>query len=137
MRSRIYEVPTCLIETIEVEAERYNLIRLALLRFGGPLRFPLVGLRNLDIMLDRESWVCVDRSALDLPVAAWNRFEDQSRSDLQADVRCELRHYQINTDILLPYLWMTLESILRDRIAFDTPAALASVIPLPSGRCRK
>lgn len=135
MRSRIYEVPACFVETIEVEAERYNLIRLAIARFGGALRFPLIGLRNLDILLDRESWVCVDRSALDLPVAAWNRFEDQGRQQLQGNVRCELRHYQINTDILLPYLWMTMESILRDRLATELPTTgVAAIIPFPEQR---
>lgn len=130
MRTRIHEVPACLVETIEVEAERYNLIRLALSRLGGPLRFPLVGLRNLDIVLQRDCWVCVDRSALDLPVAAWNRFENQERLALNADVRCELRHYQVNTDILLPYMWMTMEGILRGRLSRERSGKSAQLISL-------
>ncbi len=134
MRTRINEVPACLIETIEVEAERYNLIRLALIRLGGPLRFPLIGLRNLDMYLDDEKWVCVDRSAMDLPVAAWSRFEDKARTDLQGDVRCVLRHYQVNTDILLPYMWMTMESILRDRLAQQKYTSSSKVVHFSANR---
>ena len=121
MRTRIHDVPACFVETIEVKAERYNLIQLALARLDGPLRFPLIGLRNLDILLDREVWACVDRSVLDLPVAAWNQFDVKDRNNLREDVSCELRHYQVNTDILLPYMWMTLESILRGRLAKTQP----------------
>jgi len=130
MRTPIHGVPACLVETIEIEAERYNLIRLALRRLGEPLRFPLIGLRNLDIVLQQDSWVCVDRGALDLPVAAWGQFENQDRMNLRASVRCELRHYQMNTDILLPYMWMTLESILRGRLAKGQPSKPALVTPL-------
>ncbi len=134
MRTRIHDVPACFVETVDVSAKRYNLIQLALNRLDGPLRFPLIGLRNLDILLDRDVWACVDRSVLDLPVAAWNQFDTHDRIDLQADVRCELRHYQVNTDILLPYMWMTLESILRGRLTKEQPRKMGQVINLfPQG----
>ena len=117
MRTRIDEIPACFVETISVSYERYNLIQLALRRLGSALRFPLIGLRHLDMILESDRWVCVDRVTLDLPVAAWHRFEKDDQLNLQTSVSCELRHYQVNTDILLPYIWMTMESILRERLS--------------------
>jgi len=116
MKSRIHEVPTTLVENVTVDAQRYNMIRLALLRFGTPQRVPLLGLRHLDMLLEEDRWVCVDRSALDLPVAAWVRFQNRAQDNLQAPVDCQLRHYQVNTDIVLPYVWMALENILQQKL---------------------
>ncbi len=130
MRTKIYEIPACFIETIEVGAERYNLIQLALSRLGGPLCFPLLGLRHLDMVLEKESWVCIDRGALDLPVAAWHLFEKESHLNLQSTVLCELRHYQANTDILLPYIWMSMESILKGYLSNGHSHRGASVVPM-------
>ncbi|VAW85204.1 hypothetical protein MNBD_GAMMA18-1133 [hydrothermal vent metagenome] len=135
MRTKIYEIPACFIETTEVDAERYNLIQLALSRLDNPLRFSLLGLRHLDMILEKESWVCIDRAALDLPVAAWHLFEKESRLNLQSSVLCELRHYQANTDILLPYIWMSMESILKRCLSNGRSHRSSSVVPLFTKKC--
>lgn len=130
MRTKIDEIPACFIETIKVDAERYNLIQLVLSRLGSPLRFSLLGLRHLDMVLEKESWICVDRGALDLPVAAWHLFKKESHLNLQSTVLCELRHYQANTDILLPYVWMSMESILKEYLSNGRSHHSAHVVPL-------
>ncbi len=130
MRTRIHEIPACFTETIEIDAERYHLIQRALNRLGKPLRFPLVGLCHLDMILEADSWVCIDRGALELPVVAWHQFKKTSRQNLQSSVWCELRHYRVNTDILLPYVWMTIESTLKARLSEGDSAQTAPVISL-------
>ncbi len=130
MRTKIYEIPACFIETIEIDAERYNLVQLALNRLGSPLHFSLRGLCHLDMVLEKESWVCIDRAALELPVAAWHLFKKESRLSLQSTVLCELRHYQANTDILLPYIWMSIESFLKGCLSSGRPHRDTSVVPL-------
>ncbi len=130
MRTRIDEIPACFIETIEIDAERYNLVQRALNRLGKPLRFSLVGLYHLDMILESDSWVCVDRGALEMPVVAWHLFEKTSRKNIHSAVSCELRHYRVNTDILLPYVWMTLECILKARLSEGDSPQATPVTPL-------
>ncbi len=129
MRTRIHEVPAYHVETIAVAAARYNLIHLALRRLGAPLRLELTGLKGLDMLLDTDLWVCVDRTSLDLPILAWTVFDDHQRSDLQAPVTCQLRHYHARTEVLLPRLWQTLERILNERLHadHDRPATVTSL----------
>ena len=116
MFNRIHEVPAYRVECSEVDAHRYNLIHRAIKRLGAPLRLELPGLKSLDILLDTDCWACVDRSALDLPILAWLLFEDHARSDLQAPVACQLRHYHARTDVLLPRFWETLEALLNEKL---------------------
>ena len=121
MYSRIDEVPALRVTRSSVDAADYNRIRLALLRLGEPLRLSLRGLRDLDVLLGREAWICVDRTLNDLPVIAWTRFAIAGRSDLQAPVLCELRCYHAQAGMIL--------APVREEIAVQ----LAERLDIPRG----
>ncbi|MBI5449768.1 MAG: hypothetical protein HY940_00255 [Gammaproteobacteria bacterium] len=83
-----------------IDGHRYNQIRLGLLRIENPMRLELPGLRGMDIVLDDNSWVCVDRTLYDLPVLAWTNFEVTRRASLHEPVRCLLHYYHIHAELI-------------------------------------
>jgi len=100
MKSRIDDVPKLKTETTWIDGSIYNQARLALLRLDDPLRIKLPGLRGMDILMDGQAWVCVDRSLYDLPVLAWTDFVPGDRDTLQAPVECTLYFYHIHADLI-------------------------------------
>ena len=85
----------------KVEAPLYNLARRALARFGSELRFSLRGLKTLELIVQADSWVIVDRALNDLPVAAWTEFEDLGERGLHEPVICELRYYHSHAGLVI------------------------------------
>lgn len=83
-----------------IEAHYFNRVRLALSRLSNPLRIELINLRGLDIYLDNEAWVCVDRTLNDFPIFAWTDIESQGRNNLCEPVACKLRFYHNHADLI-------------------------------------
>ncbi len=77
----------------EVEAACYNRIRLALLRSGEPLRIVLAQHRGLEVTIDHDVWLCVDRLMEGTPVLAWRAFQLHARDNLHQPIRCEIHLY--------------------------------------------
>ena len=100
MKSRIEDVPKLKTETTWIDGTIYNQARLALLRLEDPLRIKLPGLRGMDVLMDAQAWVCVDRSLYDLPVLAWTDFVPVDRNKLQTPVECLLHFYHIHADLI-------------------------------------
>ncbi|WP_018993503.1 MULTISPECIES: hypothetical protein [unclassified Thioalkalivibrio] len=94
MYSRHTEIPT--LDTRpgwQVEARYYNQVALALRRLGPEIRLPLPILKHLDLILQPDAWVVVDRVLNDMPVVAWTAFRAAHRHNLHRPVACELRLY--------------------------------------------
>jgi hypothetical protein len=119
MPSRIHEVPVLKSMPTIIDAAHYNRIRLALLRLENPLRFTLSHLRGLDVLLNDEAWVCVDRTMNDLPVLAWTDFETRGRSGLHEPVRCQLRFYHAHAGIIIKTLLQDIDAELSRRMAMQ------------------
>jgi len=122
MRSRIDEVPKLRSERTVIDANRFNQVRLALLRLGSPLRIPLTGLRGMDIIVDGKAWVCVDRTLYDLPVLAWTDFEYVERPGLHDPVTCLLHYYHVHADLITETVLATLVQALGAQLAQGTVA---------------
>lgn len=93
MMWRLKEVPAFSSFPTQVEPIHFNQIRLALRRLSNPIRLELSNQRNVDMIIDNDSWVCVDRSMNDLPIVAWTDFETRDRNSLLAPVKCNLHYY--------------------------------------------
>ena len=93
MRSRLNDVPILKTTPTYIQAMYYNRVRIALSRIDNPLRIELINLRGLDIVIDDDVWVCVDRTLNDLPIFAWTDFEYSARTNLFEPVGCSLRFY--------------------------------------------
>lgn len=93
IRDRLQELPAYSTEQTALDPARYNRIRLALLRSEAPLRIALQSLRNLDMVIEEDLWVCVDRDLNDVPIIAWKAFRTHGRTGLDTPVPCTVKFY--------------------------------------------
>jgi hypothetical protein len=98
MATRIEEVPFLAQRADKIEARLYNLWqrlrqRRQAKRLHGPFRVPLEGLSGLELIVDEQSWVCVDVRQYDLPILAWLDFEDARRDALHLPIPCKINYY--------------------------------------------
>ncbi|BAU49992.1 hypothetical protein SVA_3456 [Sulfurifustis variabilis] len=101
----------------QIDAACYNHVRLALLRFGAPLRVGLPRHRGLEVILDDDLWLCVDAAREDTPVLAWFDFETRGRSSLHAPVACRLDVYHVHAGLVMGTTLDALTDALRLRLA--------------------
>jgi hypothetical protein len=102
MFSDLADLPRYSSADFELNAALYNRVRVALLRLGSPLRFPLPWLRHLDMILDEETWIVVDNTLNDMPVMAWLEFQTEHRSALHIPIACRLYSYHCHADVIQP-----------------------------------
>jgi hypothetical protein len=126
MKSRIDEVPKLNTRSDTVDGRRYNQVLLALRRLKGPLRLTLPGLRGMDLLLDREAWVCVDRTLYDLPVLAWTDFKPASRRAIHEVVPCLVHYYHVNAELIGESVLATAAREIQKRLCNRTPAEHAA-----------
>jgi hypothetical protein len=100
MRSRLHDIPILKSTRYRMEAVYYNRVYIALKRIGNPLRIELINLRGLDIVIDNDEWICVDRAIGDFPTMAWTGFERNKRNALYEPVPCELRLYHSHAELI-------------------------------------
>jgi hypothetical protein len=133
MRSRIDEVPKLKTQPAVVDGRRYNQVLLGLRRLKGPLRLPLAGLRGMDLLLDKEAWVCVDRTLYDLPVIAWTDFRPASRRAIHEVVPCLLHYYHINAELITESVLVIAMKEIQKRLSNRTPVEHPRVRALRPG----
>ena len=117
MMWRLKELPRYSTAESKVEAHHYNQIRLALLRLPNPIRLTLAGLSHIDMIIDGDSWVCVDTSLNDLPIAAWTDFEPLARQGLHEPVPCILHYFHYQAGMLIPEALDAAQTQLAQRLA--------------------
>lgn len=133
MKSRIDEVPKLKTQPAVVDGRRYNQVALGLRRLKGPLRLPLAGLRGMDLLVDKEAWVCVDRTLYDLPVIAWTDFRPATRRAIHEVVPCLLHYYHINAELITESVLATAMKEIQKRLSNRTPVANPRVRALRPG----
>lgn len=116
MYTRHQEVPVYQYREAVLAARTYNQVRLALTRLRSPLRLALPGLRNLDVILQDDAWIIVDRSLHDMPVVAWTGFAGQHRDNLHRPVLCQVRLFHASAGLILTQSLQLLEELLQERL---------------------
>lgn len=117
MKSRLNDVPILKAVSSYIDAVYYNRVRLSLLRLDNPLRIELINLRGLDIIIDDDTWVCVDRTLNDLPIFSWTEFELSSRDNLNQPVACQLRFYHNHADLICGTVLDLIHRNLENRLS--------------------
>lgn len=131
MPSRLDNIPVYEQQETTVSAADFNLVRIALKRIGETLHIPLVGLRGLELILDRESWIVVDRDLNEIPVLAWTEFQSGGRSTLHEPVPCQLKTYHMHAPVILEQVTAFMEQELAARIAERHESCeIENVVPL-------
>jgi hypothetical protein len=119
MYTRHDEVPVFEYRDGVLDAVHYNHVQVALKRLGESLRLSLPKLKTLDLILQRDAWIIVDRAFDDLPVAAWTNFDIDRRTALHAPVHCQIRLYHANAGMLLKRVLEAMELLLGEQLELE------------------
>lgn len=129
MKSKLEDLPTFEIRQVTVKAIHYNLAQVALKRLGCPLRFVLPKLRTLDLHLEKDAWIVVDKSLNDIPVMAWVDFDISERASLHEDIPCTLKIYHSHAGILITKVIEAMTLLIGEQL--DLPEDTADkIVPL-------
>ena len=121
MMWRLKDVPKYSVADSRVEAVYFNKIRLALRRLPGPIRLQLKHLKNMDMIIDEDSWVCVDTSLHDLPIVAWTDFRTEGRDNLHEPIECRLSYYHFKAALLVHDALSITDELLTERLLNNPP----------------
>jgi len=122
MMWRLKDIPPYSQNETQVAARHYNIIRVALRRLGNNMRFPLPGLRNIDFIIDNDSWVCADRSMNDMPIVAWTHFSTRNRG-LHEPVVCQIDYYHFRAGLIARSSLDRVEQILGAQLKTSRSSA--------------
>ncbi|MFO7594323.1 MAG: hypothetical protein R6X15_09810 [Pseudomonadota bacterium] len=114
MYTRHDEVPVYTYRDGVLDALHYNHVQVALNRLGESLRITLPKLQTLDLILQRDAWIIVDRTYNDLPIAAWTNFDKERREGLHEPVHCQIRLFVPNAGVLLKRVLEAMEMLLGE-----------------------
>lgn len=130
MRSRLDDLPVFETRQVNMRAEDYNLVHIALKRLSNPLRVQLPRLRTLDLILEKDAWVVVDRSLNDIPVIAWIDFKVAHRETLHEPVACERRTYHTHALIIIDKVFEAMHLILGEQLGATSFATSEPVVTM-------
>lgn len=119
MYTRHDEVPVYTYRDGVVDALYYNHVQVALNRLGESLRMTLPKMKTLDLILQRDAWIIVDRAFNDLPVAAWTNFDKERREGLHSPVHCQIRLFHANAGMLLKRVLEAMEMLLGEQLELE------------------
>ena len=112
-----------------VSATHYNHVKVALRRSRGDVRLAIPRLKTLDLILQADAWIVVDRAFNDLPVVAWTDFRSADREGLHAPVPCRLRLFNAFAGVILKRTLEAMDLVLGERFESDLPENGASLLP--------
>lgn len=101
---------------MEVDADCYNRVRLALRRLENPIRLSIPGLRTIDLLLDDETWIAVDQVEDDMPVVALTDFVRSRDGGLYEPVHCTAYYYHGYAELILERVLRATKRLLDARM---------------------
>jgi len=128
--TRHEEVPVYEHRATRLAANCFNRVALLLKRSDGELRIALPSLHHLDLILQPEAWIVVDRALNDVPLFAWTDFRVDPEHRLHQPVPCRLRLFHAQAGLLLRRVLDDLEGQLDDRLGAPGDAR---VLPFRGG----
>lgn len=129
MYNRHNEVPQLDTWPSQVDAHYFNPVQRALKHLGQEIRLELPGLKHLDLILQKDAWIIVDRVLNDYPIAAWCDFQADHRDNLHQAIRCTLRSYHFGARMVLNRTLEAMEKFLIAELTQLAPTDDAQVIP--------
>ncbi len=134
MYRRHEEMPVFEQRHATVQARHFNRARIGCQRLGKALRLPIPGLRHLDLLIQPDAWIIVDRMLNDVPVAAWCGFEDDGRDALHAPVPCTLKSFHVHAEVILDRVLAAMETLLGESLLAGLPPEDDRVVRFPDAR---
>ena len=113
----------------KVDANYFNQAQTALKRIGQQIRFKIPTLNHLDLIVQEDAWIVVDRVLSDVPVVAWTDFQREGRDNLHQPITCEVRLYHFAARMILKTTLDTMEDILGQSLAEQDKDKPEKVLP--------
>ncbi|MGD8483987.1 MAG: hypothetical protein PVJ63_09690 [Thioalkalispiraceae bacterium] len=135
--TRHNEVPILRQHDSKVNASYYNHVQVALHRLGEQIRFRIPGLKHLDLILQKDAWIVVDRVLNDLPVVGWTNFQVAHRENLHEPIKCEIRYWHAAATMIKARTLEAMEMLLGEELAdkiTNNEIEEAVVVPFRSKR---
>lgn len=99
-----------------IDAHYFNQAQTALKRIGKQIRFKIPTLNHLDLIVQEDAWIVVDRVLDDVPVVAWTDFQTEGRDSLHQPINCEIRLYHFAARMILKTTLDAMEEILGQSV---------------------
>lgn len=117
--TRHNEVPLLSSRQTTISANYYNHVQLALKRLGPHIRFQIPKLKHLDLILQKDAWIVVDKVFNDVPVIAWTNFQTEHRENLHEPIPCELRTWHAAAAMIRNRTLEAMEVMLGEALGDD------------------
>jgi len=130
MYSRHQNFPVYQTLDSEVSALHFNHVQYALKQLGGEIRLSLPKLRSLDLILQKNAWVIVDRSLNDVPIAVWTGFSIEKRDNLHQPINCSLKYFHMHAGLVIKRSLEAMELMLGELLPggdIENPAHVLSI----------
>ena len=127
--NRHNEVPLLHHREGKVEAAYYNEVQTALKKLGPQIRFRIPKLKHLDLILQKDAWIVVDRALSDFPILAWTDFQTEGRESLLEPVQCEVRIFHFAASMILRRTLEAMDLMLGEQLAEIMNDEKADVLP--------
>ena len=127
--NRHNEVPLLHHRESKVEAAYYNEVQTALKKLGPQIRFKIPKLKHLDLILQKDAWIVVDRALSDFPILAWTDFKTEGRESLLEPIRCEVLIFHFAASMILRRTLEAMDLMLGEQLAEIMNDEKADVLP--------
>lgn len=112
-----------------VDANYFNQAQTGLKRIGHQIRFKIPTLNHLDLIVQEDAWIVVDRVLNDVPVVAWTDFQSEGRDNLHEPITCEVRLYHFAARMVLKTTLDAMEEILGQSLSEQDNDKPEKVLP--------
>lgn len=116
--------------TDRMEASHFNRAQTALKRTREQIRFKIPTLNHLDLIVQQDAWIVVDRVLNDMPVVAWTDFQTEGRDNLHEPIPCERRLYHFAARMIVNTTLQAMDTILGQNVAEQASEKHDKVVPL-------
>lgn len=134
MYTRLDDIPILELIDSEIKSVHYNHVQVALKRLGDSIRYRIPKLKHLDLILEKNAWIIVDRVLNDIPIAAWTNFQSTQRVGLHEPVNCTLRLYHANARMILSRTLEAMELLLGEELDNHSLDSKDIVVPFPDDK---
>lgn len=130
MYTRLHDIPILELRDTRIDALYFNHVQVAHKKLGSSIRYRIPELKHLDLILEPDAWIIVDRVLNDIAVAAWTDFESRGRTSLHEPISCKLRLYHANANMILKRTLDAMEMMLGEQLMNNDNDV--RVVPFPS-----
>ena len=127
--TRHNEVPILDRRPGNVDANYFNQAKTTLKRVREQIRFKIPTLNHLDLIVQEDAWIVVDRVLNDIPIVAWTDFQTEGRDSLHEPIPCEIRLYHFAARMILKTTLDAMEAILGQSLGEHDKEEAATVLP--------